>query len=119
MSQIPPLNLKPQMIPRMQHLMRHRILDMPPIPQLVRTQQDPILAIEPATLPRRTPLTPHVLRVDVLPQFVDLLPQEAYHGAVLQKVVPMLGAARAVGGFFDGVARVEVALSVGGGRLAG
>jgi len=104
--------LEPQIIPRVHHLMRHRILHMPSIPKLIRTDQYPIFRVKAAALLGRAPPAVYVLLVDVLAQLVDVLPHESHDGAVLQKPGFLLLAARAVRGFVDIVAVPEV--GVGG-----
>ena len=65
MFQIPILYLELQMIPRMHHLVRQCILQMAPVPELIRTQHDAMVYMEPATLLRRAHPTMHIARVQV------------------------------------------------------
>lgn len=108
------------MIVSMHHLMGHRILDMAPIPHLVRAQQDAILRIEATALVRRAPPTPDVLAVQIMvrAQRADLLAQEADGRRVFEEVVAVLLAAGAVRLFARDVAVQEVLLGFygGGGR---
>ena len=112
MPQIIRIQLEAQMIIGMHHLMRHGILHMPPIPKLVRTQQNPILGIKPSTLSRSAASTAHILRVQVVAQEVDVVAHEAHDGRVLQQPGLVRVTAGAVAFFVDVVFYFEIALSL-------
>ena len=123
-----PIHLPPQMIPRMHHLMRKCILQMPPIPHLICTDQNPMLRTKPPALPhhpsilrhpRRTPPAHHIALIQRPVQRSNLVPQEADGGRVLEEEGAVFFAARAVARFVDAVAVFAVVFDAFGGDTAG
>lgn len=114
MSKIRRVKLKPQMIIRMNHLMRHGILQMTSIPKLVRAKQDTVLGVEATTLRRSAPSTAHIVRIEVMAQEVDIVAHEADDGRVLQQPCAVRLAAFAVAGFVQVVFDFEVGFSLRG-----
>jgi hypothetical protein len=65
MLQIPRIHLEADMIVRVNHLMRHCVLQPFPIAYLIRTYQNAIVRVKATALRRRTPATPDVRAVDI------------------------------------------------------
>lgn len=113
MPQITPINLPPQMIPSMHHLVRHNILQMISIPNLIRTNPNTMIRTKPASPPqillrpiriiyhpRRTPRTLNLIRNILTIQIPDFLRHESDYGRVVEQVIAVFFAAFAVFGFF-------------------
>lgn len=103
MPQIVLVHLPLQMVPGMHHLMRHCILLVSPIPELVRAQQDAMIDVEPSALLARAHPANDVLVVDTAAQFRDLILQERHDGAVFEEKVAVVFASSAVGFLVYGV----------------
>jgi len=114
MLEVVVFNLPLQMVPRMHHLMRHGILLVSPIPKLVRTQQYPVIEVEPPALLVCTQSAVYVVLVQVPAQLPHLVGQEADYRTVLQKVVARRFAPLAVPVAVYGVLFCEVLLLEGG-----
>lgn len=97
----------------MHHLMRHGILLMPPIPELIRAQQNAVVDMKAAALLARAHPTDDVLRIDIAAQLCDLVFQEGHDGAVFEEVVPIVFASFAVCVFVYGVLLGEVVVLEG------
>ena len=95
MSQVIVLDFKLEMVPRVNHFMRHSIFLMPSIPELIRTQQYPMIQAKPPALLIRAHPTQYVLGIQVSTEFGDFVFEEGYDGRVLQEVVAIGFAARA------------------------
>ena len=97
---------------------------MPPVPQLVRADEDAVVLIKPPRLSCRAPATSHVFLGDAgapvhRAEEVDLAFQEADYGGVFEEPGLVFFAAGAVGGFVEVVAGGEVGFAGGGGGVAG
>ena len=110
MPQIIRLNLPLQVVPRMHHLMRHGILLMPSVPELVRAQQDSVVQTEASRLFARAHPTQDIVLVQIATQLVHLIGQEPDDGRVLQQVFLVRFAALAYRLGFGRVQLGEVAL---------
>uniref|UniRef100_A0A8H7NAF4 Uncharacterized protein n=1 Tax=Bionectria ochroleuca TaxID=29856 RepID=A0A8H7NAF4_BIOOC len=84
-----PVHLPPQMVPRVHHLMRQRVLHVLPVPDLVGTEEDAVVGAEAARLPvnlavlgkaGRAPPAHDVVLVQVAVEVANLLGQEADDG---------------------------------------
>ena len=104
---------------RMNHLMRKRILQMAPIPKLIRTKLDPIIMIKPTRMPMHTPSANDIIRVQLPAQLGDILVQEANDGTVLEQVVAVFFAAGAVLFFVPYVDVKSVEFFAFGGHIVG
>lgn len=122
--QIPPLgmpiDLPPQVIPRMHHLMRHRVLDPAPALEQVGAQLDAEPGIEAAehALVRLAAPAADVALVQSAAELVDVGVQEADDGRVFQQVVALGLAAAAVDRLVAQVHIVPVGLLAPGGHGA-
>ena len=97
-----------QVVPRVHHLVRHGVLLVPAVAELVRAQQDPVVDAEaPALLTRAHP-TQDILLVQITSQLIHFVGQEPYDGAVLQEITLVGLAALADGVRFRGVQLGEV-----------
>ena len=114
-----PVHLPPQVIPSVHHLVRERVLQVAPIPDLVRAEQDPVRGAEPSGLPdhravlrhlSRTPTTHHVLGVQLAVEPLNLVAQEAHARRVGEEPIAVLLAARAVAGLVGSVPLLAVVL---------
>lgn len=85
--------------------MRHGILLMPSIPELVRAQQDTVVQTKASRLFARTHPTQDVVLIQITAQLVHLVGQEPDDGRVLQKVFLVRFAALA---YRFGFGRVEL-----------
>ena len=56
--------------------MRHRILQMAPIPQRVCAYSNTVFRIESPRLPRRTSPTPHIPTMNIPAQLIDIVPHK-------------------------------------------
>lgn len=100
------------MIVRMHHLMRHGILQMAPIPELVCAQQDAVIRVEATTLGRGAAPAAHVLSIEIVAQQVEVVAHEAHDGRVLQQPGLLRLAAGAVGRLVQVVFDVEVGVAL-------
>lgn len=122
MSQIRPVHLEAQVIPRMHHLVRQRILQMPTTAHLIRADQDAMIRTKPTALAhtprlpllggialgvalrhhldaRRAAAAPHVLSVQLAVQRGNVVVHETDDGAVAEQVLAPLVALGAVARF--------------------
>lgn len=113
MPQITPINLPPQMIPGMHHLMRQSILQMSLVPHLIRAYEDSVVGRETTALtdfafnhlccavffgfwnfddPCRAALAVNIGCIQVSVEVANLAIQEANDGTVLKQIIsPLLG----------------------------
>ena len=122
MPQVIGIQLEPQVIVGVYHLMRNRILQVSSIPQMIRTHQDAVFRIETAALLGIAASTADVLGrygggARVRAEEVDVVFHEADDGGVGEEPGFVFVAAGTVAGFVDGVFGAEVLVPVvrGGG----
>ena len=112
MPQIVGIELEAQVVVGVHHLMRHGILHVAAVPELVRAQQDAVLWVEAAALRGSAAPAPHVLGVQIVAQQVDVVAHEADDGRVLQEPGFVLVAAGAVVFLVQVVLDFEVGFSL-------
>lgn len=76
-SQIQPIEFESQEVVSVDHLVRHRILNVPAISHLVCAYQYAIVGLKAPSLPSGTSSTSHVFRVDFRPNFTYIFLQES------------------------------------------
>jgi hypothetical protein len=84
-----PIDLEPQMIVRVHHLMRHRVLHLLARLHVVGAQLDPVRLVEAALHARLAAPAVHVVFAQVAAQLPDVVAHEANDGRVLQQPVAL------------------------------
>lgn len=87
MPQIIIVHLELQVIPSMHHLMRHGILLVATIPELVRTQHDAMIDMKASTLLRCAHATMDVVAIELAAELGHLRLEKGDGGRVLEKVI--------------------------------
>lgn len=124
--QIRPVQLKPEMVVRVHHFMRHGVLDVAPALDAIRAQQDAVRRVEPALL---LPVAPAAVDVGrgkpaaaaavAAAELLEVRLQEPDDGAVGEQEVAVGLAARAIGGLVADVLVAQHGVDAGAGHAAG
>lgn len=111
MSEVQRIQLEPQMIVCVDHLMGHGIFHMTSVSEFIGAQQDTKVRVESTALLCSTALNTHVCLVQVMTQQVDVMAHEPHYRRVFEKPFAVLFGACDVALFVDCVFDVEVGFS--------
>ena len=111
MSEIQRIQLEPQMIVGVDHLMGHGIFHMTSVSELVGAQQNTKVRVKATALLCGAALNTHICLIQVMAQQVDVVAHESHYGRVLEQPFAILFCAGDVALFVDCVFDVEVGLS--------
>lgn len=111
MSEVQRIQLEPQVVVCVDHLVCHCILHVTSVSELVCAQQDAKFWIEASALLCSAALNTHVGLVQVMTEQVDVVSHEAYYGRVFQQPFPVLLCTLDIALLVDLIFDVEVGFS--------